>query len=205
MKMSHKQRQNLQIAARNHPGILQHVQALSELGNLREDRLVEVVRALGINLQDAMDGKAGPAGPSWESDEGQALQKYSETNPAFKGVIEESVTISMFDQATTRPVRLSYEFTPEWPYYDLKQKKVMRGWPMSSVEFAVLHRVPASADQLVDGEMKSVGGKEYWKPVADLMDYELISKEMDEAIYDRIEEKCLRENAQRLRQAGLDF
>lgn len=198
MKLSTKQKQNLRYALHAHPLILQQVGSLSEISALGDERLVEVAAALGIDV--AIAKKTSDYGRPHAPD--RALEEYCEKNPAFTGVVETTIVIGFFGKSVTRQCRLSYDYTPEWPYFDLKQKKVMHGWAMSSIGLEIRCAEVRGSIFLEDGKFRRSGGKNYWVSYSELLGAELLGSDLNGCIYERIEEECLRENERRLREAA---
>jgi len=196
--LSAKQREGLRYAIRSHPDVLTQVERLSDIGSLNKRQLLAVAAALGV---DAGSSEERSFHPSLESEEGWALMEYSEKNPAFSGVLEDTVTIVLFGQAITRRFRIAYDMTPEWPYFDLSQGKEMKGWEQSRMSFEICVKDEEVHFFTKNGKPISRRAKEKWVICMEFFGYEGIGHYLDERIDERIQEKCLRENGERRRAA----
>ena len=196
--LSAKQREGLRYAIRSHPDVLTQVERLSDVGSLNKRQLLAVAAALGV---DAGSSEERSFHPSLESEEGWALMEYSEKNPAFSGVLEDTVTIVLFGQAITRRFRIAYDMTPEWPYFDLSQGKEMKGWEQSRMSFEIFVKDEEVHFFTKNGKPVSQRAKEKWMICTEFFGYEGIGHYLDERIDELIQEKCLRENGERRRAA----
>ena len=189
---------NAGYAIRSHPDVLTQVERLSDISSLNKRQLLAVAAALGV---DAGSSEERSFHPSWDSEEGRALMEYSEKNPAFSGVLEDTVTIVLFSQAITRRFRISYDMTPEWPYFDLKQGKEMKGWEQSSMLYEIFVEDEGTHILTKSGKLVSRRGKEKWVICTEFFGYEGIGRYLDGTIDELIQEKCLQENGERKRAA----
>lgn len=127
--------------------------------------------------------------------------EYSEKNPAFSGVLEDTVTIVLFSQAITCRFRIFYDMTPEWPYFDLKQGKEMKGWEQSSMFYEIFVDDEGTHILTKSGKLVSRRGKQKWVISTEFFGYEGIERYLDGTIDELIQEKCLRENGELKRAA----
>lgn len=197
--LSAKERTNLRFALRSHPDVLDQVEKLSDISELTKESLLEAAEALGIDVDQAKAGNL-PNQLFYASVEGREKFLTSTEKPAFKGSFEEPMTFVLLGKTVTRPLRVSYELTPAWPYIDEESGEEVQGWEASSTSYEFLMRREVGLiGSGPDGRARKRGKKEEWVNCTKLFMSQMFGDQFDEVIDDKIEEACLRENEARKR------
>jgi hypothetical protein len=120
----------------------------------------------------------------------QELEKWEHTrkHPAFVGRLEFDISFTILGKRVKRKARAEYEFTPDWPYFDLQKKEPFVGWPGSIMTLHVL-TVPHPDD--TDAE------EPHWVQMEDLAENDILPGEVWDRLRDAIDEKCKAEDAKR--------
>ena len=161
-----------------HPNITKYVTDVDGLDRQPMTRLIALASEMGIDAQTLI-----------EETERQEIEcrRHCDEFPAFSGVIEFDLSAEMFGQRVTRKARCKYEFTPDWPYHDLRKRAVYEGWHGSSMAVEFLN-VPEKDGDLGDPE---------WEEIDILAIGELWN-----VLEDAIEERSRKEDAERRRIAA---
>lgn len=195
--LSAKERTNLRYALRSHPDVLNQVEKLSDISELTKDALLEAAGTLGIDVDEAKAGNF-PDQLSYDSPEGREKFLRATEEPAFTGSFEEPMTFVLLGKTVTRPLRVSYEMTPAWPYIDEETGEEVQGWEASSISYEFLvRREVGLIGNGPDGKARKRGQREEWVNCTELFMSQMFGDHFDEVIDDKIEEACLRENRAR--------
>jgi hypothetical protein len=141
--------------------------------------LLDLARKMGIDDPNALIKAV-------EDDEA-AVRRWCDLNPGFQGEIEFELTVEVFGKRVTRKAKAVYEYTPEWPYYDLTKRAQFEGWQGSSMHVEFLTVLEE------DGGL----GDPEWERIDILQIGEVWN-----VIEDAIEDKCKAEDAERRRVAA---
>jgi hypothetical protein len=198
--LSAAERRRVRFAARCHPDILDHVSKLADIESLNKAQLFRLASRLKIDIEAV---KAGTLleNSKRDAEEDQDRRRYSLKNPAFTGTIEEDLTLVMFGRSVTRTLRVTYAFTPSWPYYDLKKNCETKGSAQCVSYYEFIIKRPVTLLHLPPSKIRYIHDRENRVNCIDIFNREVLGDDMDTAMWDRIEEKCLRENARRKKSA----
>jgi hypothetical protein len=200
MKMSSEARTELKRLLREHPAIREHVPKLQDLNRLTKQGLIALAETLGINVAGVAESQLG-ARKSGLSDVDHDLMLYSHNHPAFAGVLEFDLRIAMLGLDVVRKARVIYTYTPEWEYFDLNKKAVMKGWGGSTMKLEVLATPGTEVWVLRAGQSKSTRAGPEWELVSDLLQTGVMSPEMEDALDAEIDKRARTEDLQRRRDA----
>lgn len=182
------------MTLRNHPNILDHVENLSEINSLTKTQLISILGKLSIPVQAATSG-------SYFSDLTQQTENdlLSDEPPAFTGALEFAIDIGINQKRHTGKLIVEYEQTPEWPYFDEKQDRIRNLWPNSSRAYYFMPTKSSQATKL-GRRITTARNLSKYVNVTELLG--TFNDPLLDTIEDLINEECLRDNAQRLRNAN---
>ena len=127
---SSEERQNIRWALRSNPAILEHVSSLSEINSLTKNRLVDIMNALGIDIEEAKSGRYTEK-MLGEPENGIHSDEYY----AFSGYLDVAATLSINGEEIPGVVITEYDYTPEWPFFDKTVGRVRNMHGMGSYKF----------------------------------------------------------------------
>jgi len=114
---------------------------------------------------------------------------------AFEGEITFDLEIEMFGHRTVRTAKVTYEHTPEWPYYDPATDSEVEGIGEARYELWLLAEPSDQvifADELHGGPRAD--DRRYWAP-SDLMEHTgVMSEEQCIGIWDAVERDARRQD-----------
>jgi len=171
-------RHYLSLGLSKHPDVHQHVANVDDLEHMPMLRLMTLAKKMGVDPDDMIETT---------EQQSEDTQRYSDRFPAFNGKIEFDLTVEVFGKRVTRKARADYDYTPEWPYYDLRKKAPYEGWPGSKIQVEFL-TAPEEDGDLGDPTWQEIGA--------------LDIGEVWNIIEDAIEGKCKTEDAERRRVAA---
>ena len=193
---SSEERQNIRWALRSNPAILEHVSSLSEINSLTKNRLVDIMNALGIDIEEAKSGRYTEK-MLGEPENGIHSDEYY----AFSGYLDVAATLSINGEEIPGVVITEYDYTPEWPFFDKTVGRVRNMHGMGSYKF---HFVDAEHYPM---EQVSTKGRRLITPpdLTNAVDITSLVAEnslsIDDDMDDLVDEESMRENAKNLRLA----
>jgi hypothetical protein len=198
MKLPIAARDLLRKRLREHADIEGHVQGPEDVEQMRKQELLALAKKLRINVRGVIE-EAKRDHPGLEAilhEEELARFRYTNANPAFSGILEFDLDLGMLGKKVSRKARMIWECTPDWKYFDLKQQRIIKGWPHDTMHMEVL--------AVLEGEFWKPGPdgnlRECESPVwtkVDLLDDGVLTNEVMKEIDDRIDEMCRQEDAAR--------
>lgn len=170
---------NLREAIRKHPHATLIVRSLDELWSHEKEKLLEIALRLGINVAELLNNK--------EFD-----HQAEEEEWPFAGVIEFELDMTVFEKTVTRIVRLHYQHSPPWPYFDVNTKTEMLGNKSWHFRLEIKSKLDSwawfSAEESDDGKAKRATSN--WEQCNDLTAVGVWSDEIWDEIDRMIDEKC---------------
>ena len=198
VRLSAIERQFLRHAVRTHPEVLGEVRKLSDISALDKRSLIQVAEALDINVAAAKSGAPVYHLPRWDSVEGREQQRQSDEKLPFVGSIEEPMTFLFAGGSTIRTLRVSYELTPEWPYIDLETcSEVLRTGQTDLTYELSVRQAATSITSRGQGKTQRRSSTPTWVNCTELAYEGVFGRAFENAVTERIEEVCLRENQMR--------
>lgn len=205
MKLPVAARDELRRQIREHPRANEFVPNKSAVSRLAKSELLEIANQLGINAEEIVETTKKSAQGMEGIFEPEELEtyKHSERHPAFKGTLEFPLKIEMFGKTLERRARLTYEWTPEWDYFDLIKKEVTQGWEGSVVGLEIL-AIPEGERWTSgpNGQMIREKNTPTWTKV-DIFAEGILTPEIWEMIDTAIDEKCREEDKERRKEHRL--
>lgn len=184
-KLTAHARSALREAIRKHPSAAKFVRTSTEISSLRKAALLDLATNLGIDVEAQL--QAADYSHLWAT----------KTVYPFAGVIEFDMTMGLLGYQTTRKVRLEYQSSPEWAYFDPDTGSEVLGREGSSLVCEVhAEHGPGYRDQVTQN------GRQVWKELAttwetcnDLTAHGIWSDEMWDAIDSLIDKDCREKDA----------
>lgn len=139
--------------------------------------------------------------------------EHSFQHPAFTGTVELDLEFVMLGERVTRRIRLEYDYTPDWEYYDLTLAKPFVGWGPSWGIGISLYAQPEDeeeAEQRIENENEESrldDGEDpeppAWVPFSDLIRLGVLPYRVQDKFDELIDQKCRAEDIERRKAAGL--
>jgi hypothetical protein len=104
------------------------------------------------------------------------------TTATFTGSIDFKLAIGAFDVRVLRKARVSYTYTPAWPYYDGRSGKERSGDFQLDVGLSVLALPRSDRSQTSD-----IPGKRYWAPLGQLLTIGILSTRVHHQLLCRVD------------------
>lgn len=189
LTLTAEERQNVRFALRAHPDILEHVESLSQVSRLPKSRLIDILHALGIDLDDAKTGR-------FVARRHEAAEDHGIHDHPFSGALEYDIDIRLAGRDYRHTLIVDYISTPEWPYFDAEtqSERIARAGSMTSYHLS--RRKRPSSDVAAPDARRIERRKKYphTNEVRELFP-EFFGQAFDDALFDRIDEEMLRDNA----------
>ena len=123
INMSEEIRTAMRNILRDHPDVLDHVKNKSEVNNLAGDSLVELADYLGIDFIAGLQADNNIDIESLLKFEKTLSPSLEEAYPFF-GELTSDLQLSALGVSQTLKIEFSYQYTPEWQFACLDDKKL---------------------------------------------------------------------------------
>jgi hypothetical protein len=104
------------------------------------------------------------------------------TEPPFTGSIDFELTIGARDVRVLRQARVTYAYTPAWPYYDGRTGKERGGVPQLDVGLSVLALPRSGRSRTCD-----IPTRRYWTPLGQLLTIGILSARVHDRLRCRVD------------------
>jgi hypothetical protein len=200
MKLPVTARDHLRRILAEHPDIGKHCSSRDEVAKFDTAALLRLAEKLGMDSRSIIRRAEQEERWAWSFCEESEKADYRPTmwEPAFTGTIEIDLTLSAFGIECVRKARVNWEWTPEWPYFDLRTKRVVevlaRGgfgleiWAVPGTE--ILDMTPA-------GKWEATKDNPSWIDANWLIRDGVLPSTIREQIEHEIEQRCQAEDQRR--------
>lgn len=203
-KLSANSRTALKAALRANPEVKRFVKNLSEISTMTKAQLLELAEKCSIGVQSVIDREFNERfarSVLKASDQDQWI--YSHEHPAFVGTIDIDLAMSILGRSTTRVLRIEYQFTPEWEYYDHFKQALHVGWENSAISAKIQGITEGGEiERTPSGRSRTLRSQRVWHPAELLLEDGVMPREMYDAIYSAVEQKCIDEDMEARRSRG---
>jgi hypothetical protein len=199
MKLPLAARNRLRRILKEHPKTVSHYTP-EQIDQLDKQRLLWLARKSGIDVASVIEQATCEARwpeAYYEEHEAEA-HLHALRHPGFKGAIEFDIIFEALGTTCVRKARLTWQRTPDWPYYDLYKRAVVTmpaGGSMGLEIWAVPDEIawrPTSA-----GSWKKSKGEPAWVRAHALLDEGILPSSVSEALEEKIEQQCQAEDLRR--------
>jgi len=204
MKLPLAARDRLRRVLKEHPETPAHYTP-EQIDQLDKQRLLRLARKLGVDVKAVIEQATREAGwreAYYEEREAEA-QLHTLRYPGFKGTTEFDITFEALGITCLRKVRVTWERTPAWPYYDLHKRGVVAMPAQGSMGLEIW----AVPDELgwrptPNGGWKRSRGEAVWVQAHPLLYDGVLPSSVSETLEERIEQQCRAEDLKRREEFG---
>jgi hypothetical protein len=176
---------------------------------LTKEELLSVARDAEIDVEalnkEIMEGPHPGDMSRVLDDEELEIHEHSDRYPAFTGITEFVMTFEMIGMKVTRRVSCDWSLVPEWEYFDLHKRRVMRGWAQSSIGLSILAiHENRGYEMNASGKVAKMKRKPEWIAISPLLELGVLPDKFQDQLLEGIEAACIEEDARRRAEHGAD-